>query len=75
MTTDTHIDARGLTCPMPLMLLKQAMAAQDDAPKFTIRVTDPHAELDLITWCERMGHALATLPSNEENSWLFQVTR
>lgn len=60
MNTDqsTHIDATGLTCPMPLMLLKKAITELAVGDQVIIDVTDVHAELDFEIWCERFGHQL-----------------
>jgi len=55
----THIDATGLNCPMPLVLLKKAMQDLPTGALVTIEVTDVHAELDFEIWCERFGHDLA----------------
>lgn len=57
-TRINHIDASGLLCPLPLMLLKKAMAEINVGEQITIAVTDEHAELDFQTWCERFGHDL-----------------
>ena len=54
----TQIDAKGLTCPVPLMLLKQAMDNLKAGDVVRIEVTDVHAELDFEIWCERFGHLL-----------------
>ncbi|VAW44789.1 hypothetical protein MNBD_GAMMA02-1751 [hydrothermal vent metagenome] len=54
----THIDATGLICPVPLMLLKQAIDNLSAGDCVQIEVTDAHAELDFEIWCERFGHEL-----------------
>ncbi len=69
-----HIDAEGLLCPMPLMLLKQKLATLPAGAQVHIAVTDEHAELDFVTWCERFGHQLELL-SSESGLWHFSVTK
>jgi TusA-related sulfurtransferase len=54
----THIDATGLSCPVPLMLLKKAIDELPAGDRVQIEVTDVHAELDFEIWCERFGHQL-----------------
>lgn len=54
----TQIDATGLNCPMPLMLLKKAMDKLQGGDVVQIEVTDVHAELDFEIWCEKFGHVL-----------------
>ncbi|TDR23662.1 TusA-related sulfurtransferase [Marinicella litoralis] len=72
--TTHHIDATDLLCPVPLMMLKQAMQALSPAEQLTILVTDVHAELDFEIWCERFGHGLELTRVND-HSWLFTVTK
>ncbi len=68
------IDAKGLLCPQPLMLLKQAFNAIEVGGQVTIEVTDVHAELDFVTWCERFGHSLE-LTASDESTWVFKLTK
>ena len=65
-STITHIDATGLSCPVPLMLLKQAVDKLPAGDAVTIAVTDVHAELDFEIWCEKFGHRLESLDGNHD---------
>jgi|GEM_PF-676876 len=60
----TYVDARGLNCPVPLMLLKQAIDQLSVGDCVEIKVTDQHAELDFEIWCERFEHSLEKLDNN-----------
>lgn len=60
-----HIDATGLICPVPLMLLKKAIEVIAAGEQVTVAVTDIHAELDFEIWCERFGHNLQKVQENE----------
>ncbi len=55
------IDARGLSCPQPLLHLKKALDGLHPGAVVEIAVTDPHAELDFTVWCDRFGHRLECL--------------
>lgn len=68
----TQIDATGLLCPQPLLLLKQAAKTLPDGASVHIVVTDPHAELDFEIWCERFGHRLSCIEQSQ-NRWVFSV--
>ncbi len=59
--TTTHVDATGLNCPMPLMILKKAVDQVSVGDMVEITVTDIHAELDFEIWCEKFGHELIKL--------------
>jgi len=61
-----HVDAKGLICPVPLMLLKKAVAGISVGEQLTIEVTDIHAELDFEIWCERFGHSLEKTNESED---------
>lgn len=52
------LDARGLRCPEPVMLLHRAVA--DIAPGDTLRVlaTDPTTLRDVPQFCRFLGHEL-----------------
>ena len=57
------VDARGLRCPAPIILL--ARAARDAAPGSVLEVrwTDPAAETDIGAWARMRGHrVLGTEP-------------
>jgi len=54
----TQVDARGLSCPMPIV--KTAQAAKVAAPGSLIEVlsTDPGSTKDFVAWCRTTGHEL-----------------
>lgn len=69
-----YIDATGLNCPIPLMLLKKAMEDLPIGALVTIDVTDEHAELDFETWCDRFGHQMEAIDVHS-NTFQFQITK
>ena len=72
----SQLDTRGLICPMPLMLLKKAVADLPEGAMIEVVVTDPHAELDVEIWCDRFGHSLTAIDSHAiEGEMLFQVIK
>ena len=52
------IDAIGLKCPEPVMLLHAAMRRLQSGQEVTLRATDPSTERDVPNFCEFLGHAL-----------------
>ena len=52
------IDAIGLKCPEPVMLLHAAMRRLAPGQELTLRATDPSTERDVANFCEFLGHAL-----------------
>jgi tRNA 2-thiouridine synthesizing protein A len=52
------IDAIGLKCPEPVMLLHAAMRRLQSGQELTLSATDPSTERDVPNFCEFLGHAL-----------------
>jgi tRNA 2-thiouridine synthesizing protein A len=69
----TTVDARGLSCPLPLVMAKVEM--EDLAPGQTLVVlaTDPEAPIDLGAWAAEEGHGYA---QHERDGWAeFELTK
>jgi tRNA 2-thiouridine synthesizing protein A len=54
----TTVDARGLSCPMPIV--KTAQAVKTLAPGSIVEVlaTDPGSTKDFVAWCKATGNEL-----------------
>ena len=52
------IDAIGLKCPEPVMLLHAAIRRLAPGQELTLRATDPSTERDVPNFCEFLGHVL-----------------
>ncbi|MGC9457513.1 MAG: sulfurtransferase TusA family protein [Halothiobacillaceae bacterium] len=53
-----HLDARGLSCPMPLLKARALLAGMVSGDCLEIVATDPDAEADLRAYCDQAGHQL-----------------
>ena len=53
-----HIDATGLKCPEPVMLLHAAIRRLGPGDELTLDATDPSTERDVPNFCEFLGHSL-----------------
>ena len=53
-----EIDATGLKCPEPIMLLHKAIRESDDGDFIEMNATDPSTERDVDKFCEFLGHNL-----------------
>lgn len=69
---DQLIDATGLKCPQPLLLVKKAMNKLKSGQILWLKATDPHTDLDLEVWCERFGHKIVDVINAEDiyHFWL-----
>jgi tRNA 2-thiouridine synthesizing protein A len=50
------LDARGLSCPMPLLKTKKAIEKLASGEILEILGTDPGTRNDLPNWAKRSGH-------------------
>jgi tRNA 2-thiouridine synthesizing protein A len=58
-TYDAVIDARGLSCPMPLVKCRQALMVLPEGARVCVLATDPAAPRDFEEFAEITGHELA----------------
>jgi len=68
------IDAIGLKCPEPVMLLHAAMRRLAPGQELTLRATDPSTERDVPNFCEFLGHALL-IARREGNEFLYRIRK
>ena len=57
--SDGTLDARGLRCPEPVMLLHKAMAELSSGERLLVLATDPTTQRDIPQFCRFLGHELA----------------
>ncbi|MEL0227728.1 MAG: sulfurtransferase TusA [Gammaproteobacteria bacterium] len=62
-----EIDATGLKCPEPIMLLHKAIRESDDGDFIEMNATDPSTERDVDKFCEFLGHKLLEKKITNEN--------
>ncbi|MGE7952872.1 sulfurtransferase TusA family protein [Lysinibacillus xylanilyticus] len=63
---DFQLDAKGFSCPMPIVKTKKAMAELVDGQILEVLATDKGSKADLAAWAETVGHQyIGTL--EEEN--------
>jgi tRNA 2-thiouridine synthesizing protein A len=53
------LDARGLSCPLPLVKARAALAELDAGDALVVLATDPEAPIDLAALAADEGHAFA----------------
>ncbi len=66
---DRTLDAKGLSCPMPLLRTKKEIDKIDAGQILEILGTDPGSRNDLPGWCERSGHKFL---GEKEDSGFFR---
>lgn len=67
------LDARGLLCPEPIMLLHRALRGLPAGGLVELIATDPSTDRDVRQLCEFLGHNLqASHTSGEELRFLIR---
>jgi tRNA 2-thiouridine synthesizing protein A len=56
-----NLDARGLLCPEPLMLVRNRLRAMASGEVLHVIATDPSTERDFNNLCRFMGHTLVAI--------------
>jgi tRNA 2-thiouridine synthesizing protein A len=70
----THeLDARGLYCPEPVMLLHNAIRDAAPGDLVAVRATDPTTRRDIPQFCHFLGHEL--VEESEEGGELRFLVR
>ncbi len=54
----TTVDARGLSCPMPIVRTAQAIKPMASGAILEVLATDPGSVKDFAAWCRSTGNAL-----------------
>ena len=53
-----QVDARGLSCPMPIVRTAQAVKPLHPGALVEVLATDPGSQKDFVAWCRSTGHEL-----------------
>jgi tRNA 2-thiouridine synthesizing protein A len=53
-----HVDARGLSCPMPIVKTAQAIKTIASGELLEVLATDPGSVKDFAAWSRTTGHEL-----------------
>ena len=70
---DFQLDAKGLSCPMPIVRAKKAMADLVEGQILEISATDKGSKADIAAWAETVGHQY--IGTTEENDVLKHYIR
>ncbi len=71
--TETALDARGLKCPLPVMMAAKALRMLEPGTLLRVTATDPLAPADFVDFCLSQRHEL--LESRNEGGVLEFLIR
>ena len=67
--SDAFLDARGMTCPLPILRARRMLKSVPDGGCLTVTATDPSTVRDFQAFCKQTGHQL--VESREDVDGLF----
>ncbi len=66
------IDARGLSCPLPVLRLNKALRSLPEGADLVLLATDPAALRDVPAFCSAHGHQVVVAPEAEFSRFLIR---
>ena len=71
---DETLDACGLLCPEPVMLLHSKVRDMGPGQVLEVLATDPSTERDIARFCQFLGHRLLLAEQRGEH-WYFLIRK
>jgi len=72
--TEHELDARGLSCPLPVLRTLRLLETLEPGDTVTVRTTDPASQIDMRHFCNTSGHALIDAETRE-TEFVFRIRR
>jgi tRNA 2-thiouridine synthesizing protein A len=74
MQADNELDARGLSCPLPILKTKKSLSAMSPGQVLKIIATDPGSTKDMEAFSRQTGNELLSA-SVENGEYIFYMKR
>ncbi|MCG8669455.1 MAG: sulfurtransferase TusA family protein [Pseudomonadales bacterium] len=74
MKFDVELDARGLTCPMPLLKLKQGLNKMEAGQVICVATTDPGSVRDFASFLNQVDSQLIE-QTEVDNGYRFVIRK
>jgi tRNA 2-thiouridine synthesizing protein A len=72
----THLDARGLLCPLPVLKARKRLQSINVGETLTMLADDPAAIIDVPHYCAESGHQLVSSESDgSDQTYVIRKTR
>ncbi len=71
---DAQLDARGLYCPEPVMMLHNKIADVTTGQLIEVLATDPSTERDIPKFCNFLGHELVS-QEQQDNEYVYLIRK
>ncbi len=70
-TPDRVVDAKGQTCPMPVVMARKASKEMQPGQLLVLEATDPGSQADIPSWSKAMGYELV---EHQHEAGVFRYT-
>jgi tRNA 2-thiouridine synthesizing protein A len=74
-TTVITVDARGQSCPGPLVSLAKSLKASPEGLTFELLATDPGSKSDVPSWAELTGNELLNAETLDDGTFRYLIRR
>jgi tRNA 2-thiouridine synthesizing protein A len=74
-TTITTVDARGQSCPGPLVSLAKALKDAPTGAAFELLATDPGSKSDVPSWAELSGNDLVSAETLDDGTFRYVLRK
>ena len=74
MNFDKELDARGLSCPLPILKTKKSLNELASGQVLKVVATDPGSVKDMQAFSTQTGHALLS-QSEENKTYVFYLRK
>ncbi len=74
MNFDKELDAKGLSCPLPVLKTKKALNELASGQVLKVSATDPGSVKDMEAFARQTGHALLS-SAQENDAFVFYLQK
>lgn len=72
---DHELDATGLLCPEPVMMLHNKVREMSPGELLRVTATDPSTQRDIPKFCAFLGHRLHEQQVSEGNVYVYLIEK
>jgi TusA-related sulfurtransferase len=75
MQVDSEIDTRGLSCPLPILKAKKALATMTSGQLLRVLATDPGSTRDFQAFAKQTGNELVEQQALADGEFVHVIKR
>ncbi|PTQ89616.1 sulfurtransferase TusA [Agitococcus lubricus] len=74
-TIQHQLDARGLNCPEPVMMLHKVVRQMQAGELLAVYATDPSTQRDIPKFCQFLRHHLVSQTQTAEGEYYYVIQK